>query len=108
MIIDMTLTYNPILGRPLLHHINAIINPRNLALKFPTQKRVNKVWGNQVTSKTLYLYLLEGKKFPSIKPPKILEKKLKVWTEVAEELRDVILEEHEYIVMNMGSTLTPA
>ena len=40
MVIDMALAYDVILGRPLLHQINIVINTRYLALKFSTQKGV--------------------------------------------------------------------
>jgi hypothetical protein len=36
MVIDIALAYNVILGRPMLHQINIVINTRYLALKFPT------------------------------------------------------------------------
>lgn len=36
MVIDITLAYNVILGRPMLHQINIVINTRYLTLKFPT------------------------------------------------------------------------
>jgi len=40
MVMDMNLAYNTILGRPIMDQINAVINTRNLVLRFPTQKRV--------------------------------------------------------------------
>jgi transcriptional regulator CtsR len=44
--IDMTLAYNAILGRPLPHQINVVINTRFLALKFPTQHGVATLRGD--------------------------------------------------------------
>lgn len=46
IMIDMTLTYNVILERPLLHQINVVINTRYLALKFPTQHGVATLRGD--------------------------------------------------------------
>jgi hypothetical protein len=46
IMIDMTLAYNAILGRPLLHQINVVINTRYLALKFPTQYGVATLRGD--------------------------------------------------------------
>ena len=40
MVIDTTLTYIVILGRPFLYQINVVITIRHLALKFPTLKGV--------------------------------------------------------------------
>lgn len=46
IMIDMTLAYNAILGRPLPHQINVVINTRFLALKFPTQHGVATLRGD--------------------------------------------------------------
>ena len=46
IMIDMTLAYNAILGRPLLHQINVAINTRYLVLKFPTQHGVATLRGD--------------------------------------------------------------
>jgi hypothetical protein len=40
MVINMSLTYNAIIRRSLLHQINVLISSRYLALKFPT----HRVW----------------------------------------------------------------
>jgi hypothetical protein len=61
MVIYMALAYNAILGRPLLHQINAIISTRYLALKFPTQKGAT-VSGDQTISRQFATTCLKGKK----------------------------------------------
>jgi hypothetical protein len=49
MVIDMSLTYNAIIRRPLLHKINVVISSRYLALKFPT----HRVWPQYKATKYL-------------------------------------------------------
>lgn len=58
----MSLAYNTILEKPLLHQINAFINTRYLTLKFLTYKGVDTIWDNQTSSRQCAFSCLKGKK----------------------------------------------
>ena len=47
MVIDTHLPYNTTIGRPLLHQLIVVVSTKYLTLKFPTNKGVAAVKGNQ-------------------------------------------------------------
>jgi hypothetical protein len=62
MVIDMTLAYNFIIGRPLLHKINVVISMHYLVLNFLTQRGVAIMKENQGISRHCTFTCLKGKK----------------------------------------------
>lgn len=60
IVIDMSLAYNTILERSLLHQTNVFINTKYLTLKFPTYKGVDMIWGNQTSSRQYAFFMFKG------------------------------------------------
>ena len=46
-IVDLPLTYNGIIGRPILYEIDAATSIRRLTMKIPLEDRVIKILGDQ-------------------------------------------------------------
>lgn len=59
-IVRISITYNEILGRPLLSKIKAIISTFHLAMKFPTNGGVEVVRGDQTTARHCYMTNVRG------------------------------------------------
>ena len=53
-IIDLPLTYNGIIGRPILYEIDAAINIRRLSMKIPVEDRVITILEDQPMTQQYY------------------------------------------------------
>ena len=53
-IVDLSLTYNGIIGRPILYEIDAAISIRRLSMKIPLEDRVITLLGDQTMAQQCY------------------------------------------------------
>ena len=53
-IVDLSLAYNGIIGRPILYEIDAVTSIRRLSMKIPLDNRVITILGNQTMSQQCY------------------------------------------------------
>ena len=53
-IVNLPLTYNGIIGRPILYEIDAAINIRQLTMKIPLEDRVITILGDQIMAQQCY------------------------------------------------------
>lgn len=97
LVVDCPSTYNEILERPTLIRLKAITSMYHLLIRFPMEKGIGEVKGNQVASRECYMASLKRK--PSISKENMLIEGLEVWdersratTEPEEELEDIILD----------------
>ena len=53
-IVDLPLTYNGIIGRPILYEIDAAMSFRRLTMKIPLEDRVITILGDQIMAQQCY------------------------------------------------------
>jgi hypothetical protein len=76
-------------------------------LKFPTQKGVVIVQGNQVTLRQHASTSLKDKKALILNQQGSLKDRVEVRTKTIEQFKEVVLREKEGVVTKIGSTLKP-
>jgi hypothetical protein len=76
-------------------------------LKFPTQKGVVIVRGNQVTLRQHASTSLKDKKALILNQQGSLKDRVEVRTKTIEQFKEVVLREKEGVVTKIGSTLKP-
>jgi hypothetical protein len=60
LLIDRPSAYNAILGRTALNDLNAITSTSHLKIKFPTERRVGEVRGEQGVARQYYNVTMKG------------------------------------------------
>ena len=58
LIVDYSLSYNAIIGRPTLNNWKAVTSTYHLSVMFPTEYGVGEVQGDQLTARECYLAML--------------------------------------------------
>ena len=56
--VDCSLSYNAIIGRPTLNSWKAVTSTYHLSIKFPTEYGVGQVQGDQLATRECYLVVL--------------------------------------------------
>lgn len=94
LVVDCPSTYNTILGRPGLNRFKAITSTYHLLMRFPTEKGIGEVRGDQVIARECYMASLNGEPSSSKENMSIegLENRGKKTQMAAEgDLEDIIL-----------------
>ncbi|XP_043812456.1 uncharacterized protein LOC122723651 [Manihot esculenta] len=94
LVVKLPLSYNAILGRPMLFDFEAVTSIRYLAMKFPTKAGVEVVRGSQEEARVVYLATVSepsstGKRFDS----EVRDEKKEAITEPVGELETFSLSE---------------
>lgn len=95
--VNCPLTYNAILGRPVLNQIKAITLTYHLLMCFPIEKGIREIRGDQVAARECYIATLKGesstsKKNISIEGLEVRDERAQVIAEPKGELEDIILD----------------
>ena len=61
LVVDQPSAYNIIIGRPTLNQLKAITSTYHLMVKFPTEKRIAIMLGDQSMARMCYIQGVDGK-----------------------------------------------
>lgn len=99
LVVDCPSAYNAILGRLGLNRFKVITSTYHLLMRFPMEKGIGEVRGDQVIARECYMASLKGessssKENMSIEGPEIQGEKTRMAAEPEGDLEDIVLNDN--------------